>query len=247
MNSNENSMRKIFSILEYMGDMERTLSIQEISAALSISTPTVHRLLTGLKELGYVEQSANKQYYLTYKLYSLAGEVIERDGLLDRMIPIMNYLSMRYDCEVGLTGFDEMSIIHIISVGESVTFEMQPTPGMVSPAYCTAAGKLYLAQMGQEELKAWMSRAQLIPHTQNTIIDRDELLREIVRTRRRGYGMTVGESRDNLASVAFPVHEDNGRVVATLNLNFTVEKFQAQMSEEFISSVWDTLQRVSKH
>ena len=80
-------MQKIFSVIEYMSDMGRKLSIQEISAALDMSTATVHRILTGLKGLGYVEQHTNKQYYLTYKLYALSGDVINRDGAIDRIIP----------------------------------------------------------------------------------------------------------------------------------------------------------------
>lgn len=158
MNSNEDSMQKIFSVIEYMSDMGRKLSIQEISAALDMSTATVHRILTGLKGLGYVEQHTNKQYYLTYKLYALSGDVINRDGAIDRIIPIMNYFSMRYGCEVGLTVFDGASIIHIISVGENISFGMQPTPGQVCPVYCTAAGKFHLAQMEQDALRSGSQR-----------------------------------------------------------------------------------------
>ena len=243
MNSNEDSMQRIFSVIEYMSDMGRKLSIQEISAALDMSTATVHRILTGLKGLGYVEQHTNKQYYLTYKLYALSGDVINRDGAIDRIIPIMNYFSMRYGCEVGLTVFDGASIIHIISVGENISFGMQPTPGQVCPVYCTAAGKFHLAQMEQDALMEWIAKARIVPHTRNTIIDRDELLQEIVRTRSQGYGVAVGELYDMLASVAFPIRDGGRRITGTINLNFSVEKFRTQMSQTFVQEVEEALKR----
>lgn len=37
--------------------------------------------------MGYVEQHANKQYYLTYKLYQLSGDVINRDDAIDKITP----------------------------------------------------------------------------------------------------------------------------------------------------------------
>ena len=242
MKSNEDSMKKIFSVIEYMSTMERKLSIQEISAALDLSTATVYRILTGLKSMGYVEQHANKQYYLTYKLYQLSGDVINRDDAIDKIIPIMNYLSRRYGCEVGLAAFHEMSIIHIISVGENISFgTLYPMPGQTFSSYCTAAGKLFLAQMEPDALVEWLARERIVPHTRNTIIDRDELLREIDRTRAQGYGVVVGELYDLIACVAFPVHDGSGAITGTLNLSFTVEDFKRHMGEDFVKEVEDTL------
>lgn len=235
-------MQKIFSVIEYMSDMGRKLSIQEISAALELSTATVHRILTGLKALGYVEQHANKQYYLTYKLYQLSGDVIDRDGAIDRILPIMNYFSMRYGCEVGLTAFHEMSIIHIISVGENISFgTLYPMPGQTFSAYCTAAGKLFLAQLEPDALAEWIARERIVPHTRNTIIDREALLREIARTREQGYGVVEGELYELIACIAFPVHDGAGSVTGTINLSFTVEEFQKRMSETFVREVEESL------
>jgi len=242
MHSNEDSMHKIFSVIEYMSEMGRKLSIQEISASLGVSTATVHRILTGLKDLGYVEQHANKQYYLTCKLYAMSGDVINRDGRIDQLIPVMNYFSMRYGCEVGLTAFLDSAVIQIISVGENLSFGTQfPMPGQRVPAYCTASGKFFLSQMGQKELMEWISTARLVPHTRYTIIDRDALLAEVVRTREKGYGVTEGELYDQIASIAFPVHDKHGDITETINLNFSMENFQRQMSERFVRQVQEAL------
>lgn len=244
MKSNEESLQKIFSVIEFIGEKEKALSIQEISIELELSTATVYRILTGLKELGYVGQLPNKQYYLTYKLYEISSDIINRDGAIDRLAPIMNYFSRYYSCEVGLTAFDTSSIIHVITVGESIDFgPVVPLPGHTSPVHCTAAGKLFLAQMERETLENWVATACVVPYTRLTIIDREKLLQEVEKTRRQGYGVAVGEYRDMLASVAFPIHENGRHITGTFNLNFSVEEFSKRMSEEFVCEVRESIKR----
>lgn len=244
MKSNEESLQKIFAVIEFMGDEEKALSIQEISIELELSNATVYRILTGLKDLGYVGQLPNKQYYLTYKLYEISSDIINRDGAIDRLAPIMNYFSRYYSCEVGLTVFDTSSIIHVITVGESIDFgPMFPMPGYASPVYCTAAGKLFLSQMEQKALENWITKARIVPYTRHTIIDREKLLQEVEKTRRQGYGVSVGEYHDMLASVSFPLHEDGKKITGTFNLNFSVEEFQKRMSEGFVNEVKESIKQ----
>lgn len=63
----------------------------------------------------------------------------------------------------------------------------------VLPAYCTAAGKLFLSQLDDETLETWVRSHNLVPYTANTIIDPDELLKQIRQTRERGYGIVISE------------------------------------------------------
>ena len=172
--SGESTMQRTFSVIEYMSGQRRKVSLQEIAEALSLSGAAVQRLLKGLMDLGYAEQDENKRYYLSYKIYKVAG-------------------------------------------------------------------KLFLAQMEPDALVEWLARERIVPHTRNTIIDRDELLREIDRTRAQGYGVVVGELYDLIACVAFPVHDGSGAITGTLNLSFTVEDFKRHMGEDFVKEVEDTL------
>jgi DNA-binding IclR family transcriptional regulator len=239
---NENSMQKIFSIIEYMSTMKRKVTIQEMAAALNYSTATVYRILSGLKELGYAAQHSNKQYYLTYKLYEISGNVINRDEFVEKMIPFMNYFAVRFCCEIGLTVFNDMSIVHIISVGENVGFgSLCPLPGQSFPAYCTAAGKVFLAQMDEDKLRERIAQSLLIPRTRNTIIDRDKLYEEIRQTKERGYGVVVGELFDLIACIAFPIRDSGDTVVGTLNFSTRVESFLEMMNKKFVEEVKETM------
>ena len=103
--SNESTLQRTFSVVEYLSREKRKVPLQELAGALCLTSAAAHRLLNGLMELGYVDQDENKRYYLTYKVYKVAGKSLNRDNFLQDMIPYMNYFAMRYGCEVGLTVF----------------------------------------------------------------------------------------------------------------------------------------------
>ncbi len=71
----------------------------------------------------------------------------------------------------------EESILHLATAGQFIVCnDKYGLPGTVLPAYCTAAGKLFLSQLDDETLETWVRSHNLVPYTANTIIDPDELL-----------------------------------------------------------------------
>lgn len=91
--------------------------------------------------------------------------------------------------------------------------------------------------MEREALEDWVEKARIVPYTRHTIIDRKELLQEVEKTRRQGYGVAIGEYRTMLASVAFPIREDGKSAVGAFNLNFSIDEFSKRMSENFVIEV----------
>ena len=240
--SSMHSMQKIFNIVEYMAEQKRKLSIQEISVELNMPTATVFRILRGLKDMGYVEQHYSKQYYLTYKMFQIGGKLINRDGFLDKMVPYLNYFALKYGCEMGMAAFNNDSIIHILNVGENIGFGgVIPYPGSVSPAYCTAAGKVFLSQMSDEELHKWIEDAVLVPYTRKTIIKRGELFNEIIKTRQQGYGVVAGEFIEVVACASFPVRDAGGNIIGAFNFRVKTEEAEEAFTEKFVSEVKETL------
>lgn len=236
--SGESTMQRTFSVIEYMSGQRRRVSLQEIAEALSLSGVAVQRLLKGLMDLGYAEQDENERYYLSYKIYKVAGKALNRDGLLRELIPYMNYFALRYGFEVGLTAFSGGSIVHILNVGRNINFgKAFLRPGQVFPAYCSAPGKIYLAQLEDGALKSWIANQILLPHTLRTIVDRERLYEEILRTRERGYSVSEGELYDVVYAVAFPVHDQDGCVLGTFNFRMLPEVYEKNMRNSFTEDV----------
>ncbi len=235
----ESVMQKTFLIIEYMSQKRCKVSLQGVADELSLPVATVRRLLNSLTDMGYVAQDANKQYCLTYKMYKVAGKSINRNGFLQKLIPYMNYFALRYQGEVGLTVFDNGEIVHIVNVGHNNNFSgsSMPRPGQVFPTYCSAAGKVFLAQMEDQELKSWLKEGVFLPYTPFTIIDKQQIFQIIQETRRRGCGFSVREIYENVCAVAFPIHDQGGNVIGTFNFRMLSETYQKRMEDGFVDRV----------
>ncbi len=241
MNNKEqkvNLTTKTMDVIEYMSYEKRSLSLQMIASGVGIPAATAHRILTALKESGYAEQRGNKDYYLTYKMFTVAGRIMESDRLIEEMLPFLNYFAMTTDCGISLTAFSDDACINLLSVGKNVKFRAPlVVPGTAHPCHCTAAGKLFLAYLTEEELNGWLSRNHLLPYTKNTIIDADVLREEVRKTRECGYGTMYGELADDIAVLSLPLQYSHGRVITALNFSIECEHFSQINNLEFIGKV----------
>ena len=245
--STGNLAERTLAILEYVSRARGSVSILDIANSLDLPTTTVHRILQTIKEAGYLRQTENKEYISTFKLLELASNITGNDPLVNTLYPFMCYFAARYGCQVGLSAFfGTASIIHLTTVGSAARFNDRYTlPGSVLPAYCTAAGKVFLSQLTDRELDRWLATNSLIPRTANTIISTEELRTQIEITRDRGYGVVVSELYNDIACVSIPIVGKNLTVLGTMNFTTTPEEFGKVNNPEFIEEVRSTLAKIS--
>jgi DNA-binding IclR family transcriptional regulator len=98
-------------------------------------------------------------------------------------------------------------------------------PGLTRPAHSSAAGKVLLASLTPEQRRRiFRGRKQLKQYTPNTITDIEELERHLDEVRRDGYAVDMGEFREYQRSVAVPIHDADGRVVAAMVCSGRIER-----------------------
>jgi len=85
------------------------------------------------------------------------------------------------------------------------------------PAYATSMGRVLLAGLPGDRLDAYLGAATITPLTERTIVDLDRLRAEVERTRIRGWCLVDQELEDGVRSIAVPIHNSAGRVVAAVN------------------------------
>ncbi len=233
-----NLTKKTTDVIEYMSLERRSLSLQMIATGVGVPAATAHRILSALKDSGYVEQKDNKDYCLTYKLFTVSGRIMERDRFIEEMLPYLNYFAMTTDCGMSLTAFSEDMCLNLLSVGKNVKFRAPlVVPGTAHPCHCTAGGKLFLAYLSEEDFNGWLTRNSLLPYTKDTIIDPDVLREEIRITRERGYGKMIGEYADDLAVLALPVQFSHGQLITSINFSVEINRFPQIDNPMFITKV----------
>jgi IclR family pca regulon transcriptional regulator len=87
------------------------------------------------------------------------------------------------------------------------------------PAYATSMGRVLLAGLSEVELAAYLDTLAPRALTPATVTDKQRLRRELERVRRQRWALVDQELEDGLRSVAAPLRDSGGRVVAAINLS----------------------------
>ncbi|WP_086664839.1 IclR family transcriptional regulator domain-containing protein [Lentzea kentuckyensis] len=194
------------------------MPLSEVAAATGLARPTARRILLTLAELGYVRQGESG-FALTPKVLELGVAYIRSTGLWEVARPHMERLVERTNESCSIAQLDGSDIVYVarVAVPKIVTLSVQI--GTKFPALQTSLGKVQLAALTPAELDdvlAQPTRSGLTPRWQPDRAERDAELRDV---RARGWAMTDEQLAPGIRSIAAPLRDGNGTVVAGLNVN----------------------------
>jgi IclR family pca regulon transcriptional regulator len=99
-------------------------------------------------------------------------------------------------------------------------------------------GRVLLAALPRTELDAYLNRVRLKPFTQRTITSREGLRRALDQVREKGYAVVDQELEVELRSIAVPVRNSSGAVVAAMNLSAQAARVsRREMESRFLPSL----------
>jgi len=144
------------------------------------------------------------------------------------------YVLTRQTVALGVRSDDEVAAIEVIN-GERLRRSPHPTSGR-SPLHCTAMGKVLLAY-APDAVRRSLLGAHMSALTPATITSVGALAVELDRVRRRGLAVADGEYRPGVRSVAAPVFDMRGAVVAALGLAGPADDFPVQLMGQVVTRV----------
>ena len=194
------------------------MSLSDVATATGLARPTARRILLTLVELGYVRQDGGG-FALTPRVLDLGVAYVRSMGLWDVARPHMERLVARTNESSSIAQLDGADIVYVarVAVPKLVTLAVQI--GTRFPALQTSLGKVQLAALSTDELAAVLaqpSRSGIVPRWQPTVAERDAELRDV---RARGWALTDEQLAPGIRSVAAPLRDGTGRVIAGLNVN----------------------------
>lgn len=248
-NINENkyaigSVEKALSVIEVLAHHPEGIQLKEISKILNMTKTTAFRILYTLQTNGFLYPPDNGIYKLNYKFPSLFSNFSNRDTkkFADKYLPelarITGFIPFFYlqdgNYSFCLTKYDVNKVIKInVNAGDRV------------PLHSTSGGKIFLAAMKDEQLVQWIKSNTLVRKTSQTITDPDELYKNIQEVKRQGYSVNNMENEDNVLSVAAPVHNYEGQVIASVNVSDTILDFKPEQIPEISRTVIDYANKIS--
>lgn len=195
-----------------------TMSLTEVATAAGLARPTARRILLTLEELGYV-RSDDRGFALTPRVLELGVAYVRSTGLWELARPHMERLVAQTNESCSIAQLDGSDIVYVarVAVPKIVTLAVQI--GTRFPALQTSLGKVQLAALSAEEMErvlAHPTRSGLEPRWQPGPAERDSELREV---RARGWAVTDEQLAPGIRSVAAPLRDGTGRVIAGINVN----------------------------
>lgn len=194
------------------------MSLAEVAAATGLARPTARRILLTLAELGYV-RSTGAGYTLTPRVLDLGVAYVSSLGLWEVAEPHLRDLSGKTGESCSIAQLDGPDIIYVARVAVPRIVTLSVRIGTRFPALPTSLGKVLLAALGPERAErvlAEPSRTGLTPLWQPDRAEREAELREV---RARGWALTDEQLARGIRSIAAPLRDAAGEVVAAVNVN----------------------------
>ncbi|MDG9708777.1 IclR family transcriptional regulator domain-containing protein [Streptomyces sp. DH10] len=193
------------------------LTLSEVARACELTRAAARRFLLTLADLGYVHTDG-RRFRLSPRVLELGYSYLASYTLPQIAEPHLEQLVARVRESSSLCVLDGDDIVYVARVPTRRIMSASITVGTRFPAYVTSVGRVILAQLPDEDVEARLARAELKPLTPRTVATPQALRTELRRVRRQGYAVVDQELEEGLRSVAAPVRDRDGEVVAAVNI-----------------------------
>lgn len=221
-------------------------TLTEVAGRTGLTRAGARRILLTLQTLGYVE-SDGKLFALTPRILDLGFAYLSSMPMWNLAEPVMEALveQVNESCSAGvLEGTD---IVYVMRVSTRKIMRNSLGIGSRLPAYCTSLGRMLLAGLPDEEVRRVLQASPIEARTRHTITDLDALMAKVQQARRQGWVQVTQELEEGLVSMAAPITDRTGRMVAALNVSGQVNRTSPrQMQETMLPPLLRAAQSISR-
>lgn len=220
-----------FAVLETMLAAETPIQLADLAQQLRLPKTSVHRLLQQLEEARLVRRDfSGKAWLQAPRLVDLSLRAVSRAARMDPAHAALRQLVDEIGESVNLGVLDRGEIVYVDRVECNWPLRTSFQPGSRVPVHCTAAGKLFLADMAPEERRRFLGTANLAAYTGRTLTTGAALEAECARIRETWVAVNDQEYMVGLIGVGVPVRARDGRLVAVVALHAPIPRLTAEQA-----------------
>ncbi|MEU6409947.1 IclR family transcriptional regulator [Microbispora sp. NPDC046933] len=194
------------------------LTLSEVARKTGLTRAAARRFLLTLADLGYV-RTDGRLFSLSPRVLELGYAYLSSLSLPEVALPHLERLVAEVHESASVSVLDDTDIVYVARVPTARIMRVTIAIGTRFPAYCTSMGRVLLAWLPPENLDAYLARAdleRLTPHTTTSPVALRTALDDV---RARGWAMVDQELEEGLRSIAAPIRDRDGRVVAAVNVS----------------------------
>jgi len=225
-------------LMQEFGRDNATLGAPELARRLNLPRATVFRMLNTLESMGFLQRAgSSNEYRLGLAVLRLGFEFLASLELTELGQPVLEDLSCRTGLPCHLVVRDGRSIVYIAKVAPPIPFTSSVHVGTRLPAHATVLGHTLLGDLSLPELRALYPESRLERHSAQTPATVDDLFNQIQASRARGHVISEGFFETGICTVAAPVRDHSGQVVAALGITLSAARLDPKRRPALIAGV----------
>jgi IclR family pca regulon transcriptional regulator len=212
------SLARGLAVLRALGGAVGGMTLTQVAKAVALPRATARRSLLSLAQLGYVA-GEHGLFRPSPRVLELGYAHLSRLSLAQIVQPHLERLVDAVSESASATVLDGGDIRYIARVPTYRIMSVDIRVGTRFPAYATSMGRVLLAGLTLAERRLRLRRLVLRPLTRATVTDPARLARILDDVATNGYALVDEELEEGLRSLAVPVRDASGAVIAAVNLS----------------------------
>jgi IclR family transcriptional regulator, KDG regulon repressor len=232
--------------LDALTSLHGSATLDELTRVLDEPRSSVHRILNTLVENELLQRPGQRGgYRMGPKVMTWSSTFLGAVNVIDEFRVVAAPIVARIDETMQLAVLDWPDIVFVAYLDSQRPVRLATAVGRRLPAHATAAGKILLAFSGScvaDRYRDFEMR-KLTPRTVTSV---EELERQLVKVRRRGWAEVSQEASENLTCLAAPVHGHDGRLVAAMTICVPEPSLKLSYRQELARELVDACNELSR-
>lgn len=212
------SLEKGLAVINSFSRERSSQTLSEVAELTGLTRATARRVLLTLTELGYVRQQG-RAFSLTPRVLDLGYSFLSSLRVVELAQQPMEKLVDDVKESSSMSVLDGSDIVYVARVPTTRIMTIALALGSRLPAYPTSMGRVLLAGRPADELDRYIAGTRFEQLTPHTITDVAEFRTVIDQVREQGYALVDQELEEGVRSIAAPISNRNGEVIAAMNVS----------------------------
>jgi len=223
-------LAKGLAIIEAFSLQHREMSVARAAQAAGISRASARRCLLTLTELGFLRR-IGPSYLPTPRMLRLGEAYFEATSLPQLAQPHLDMARDALNESVSLAVLQDDVAVFVARAQVARPVATYARLGIALPAYASATGRVLLAARSDEEIEAYLDRAEIVSHSPKTVVDRGRILELIMTARESGYSLSSEQFELGIFALALPVFDAKGDTVASISISASMARMSPEQAE----------------
>lgn len=239
------SLERGLAVIQAFGPSRPEMTISEVADATGTTRATARRFLLTLEQLGHI-RSDGRKFSLTPHVLCLGYAYLSSLDWWQIAQDVMEGVVQELQESCSASVLDGKDVIYVARVSATRIMSINLSIGTRLPAHVTSLGRVLLSHQPPEMLDEYLAGIAPQKFTERTKIDPAELREAIETARLKGYALVDQELETGLRSLAVPIYDRSGRILAALNVGTHAARTRLdEMTTRFLPILHDASRKIT--